>query len=148
MEMKKTILSKVGELSGKLVSTIATSFNVDQEKIAGAFKFDMTEEEIARLMQTMTAKSVEKNADTNLLSLGYQEIDKPTSISFYFKDFEAKERFLDFLDGYNDKMEKEDDEKVIKYTDLTGILMSSVKTIVDSVSYVLIAFVSISTDLP
>ena len=41
-------------------------------------------------------------------------------------------------------MEKEDDEKVIKYTDLTGILMSSVKTIVDSVSYVLIAFVSIS----
>ena len=142
--MQKTILSKVGELSGKLVSTIATSFNVDQEKIAGAFKFDMTEEEIARLMQTMTASSVEKNADTNLLSLGYQEIDKPTSISFYFKDFEAKERFLDFLDGYNDKMEKEDDEKVIKYTDLTGILMSSVKTIVDSVSYVLIAFVSIS----
>ena len=142
--MQKTILSKVGELSGKLVSTIATSFNVDQEKIAGAFKFDMTEEEIARLMQTMTAKSVEKNADTNLLSLGYQEIDKPTSISFYFKDFEAKERFLDFLDGYNDKMEKEDDEKVIKYTDITGILMSSVKTIVDSVSYVLIAFVSIS----
>ena len=142
--MQKTILSKVGELSGKLVSTIATSFNVDQEKIAGAFKFDMTEEEIARLMQTMTASSVEKNADTNLLSLGYQEIDKPTSISFYFKDFEAKERFLDFLDGYNDKMEKEDDEKVIKYTDWTGILMSSVKTIVDSVSYVLIAFVSIS----
>lgn len=142
--MQKTILSKVGELSGKLVSTIATSFNVDQEKIAGAFKFDMTEEEIARLMQTMTAKSVEKNADTNLLSLGYQEINKPTSISFYFKDFESKERFLDFLEGYNDKMEKENDEKVIKYTDITGILMSSVKTIVDSVSYVLIAFVSIS----
>lgn len=142
--MQKTILSKVGELSGKLVSTVATSFNVDQEKIAGAFKFDMTEEEIARLMQTMTASSVEKNADTNLLSLGYQEIDKPTSMSFYFRDFESKERFLDFLDGYNDKMEKEDDEKVIKYTDLTGILMSSVKTIVDSVSYVLIAFVSIS----
>ena len=41
-------------------------------------------------------------------------------------------------------MENEDDEKVINYTDITGILMSSVKTIVDSVSYVLIAFVSIS----
>ena len=142
--MQKTILSKVGELSGKLVSTVATSFNVDQEKIAGAFKFDMTEEELTRLMQTMTASSVEKNADTNLLSLGYQEIDEPTSISFYFKDFESKERFIDFIEKYNDKMEKEDDEKVIKYTDITGILMSSVKTIVDSVSYVLIAFVSIS----
>lgn len=142
--MQKTILSKVGELSGKLVSTVATSFNVDQEKLAGAFKFDMTEEELTRLMQTMTARSVEKNADTNLLSLGFQEIDEPTSISFYFKDFESKERFIDFIEKYNDKMEKEDDEKVIKYTDLTGILMSSVKTIVDSVSYVLIAFVSIS----
>ena len=142
--MQKTILSKVGELSGKLVSTVATSFNVDQEKIAGAFKFDMTEEELTRLMQTMTASSVEKNAGTNLLSLGYQDMNEPTSISFYFKDFASKELFLDFLEDYNDKMEKEDDEKVIKYTDITGILMSSVKTIVDSVSYVLIAFVSIS----
>ena len=142
--MQKTILSKVGELSGKLVSTIATSFNVDQEKIAGAFKFDMTEKELTRLMQTMSASSVEKNADTNLLSLGYQDMDEPTSISFYFKDFESKESFLDFLEDYNDRMEKENDEKVIKYTDITGILMSSVKTIVDSVSYVLIAFVSIS----
>lgn len=142
--MQKTILSKVGELSGKLVSTMATSFHVDQEKIAGAFKFEMTEEELTRLMQSMSAASVEKNADTNLLSLGYQKLDEPTTISFYFKDFESKELFLDFLDDYNKKVEKEDDEKVIKYTDLTGILMSSVKTIVDSVSYVLIAFVSIS----
>ena len=44
----------------------------------------------------------------------------------------------------NEDMEEIDEEKVIKYTDLTGILMSSVKTIVDSVSYVLIAFVAIS----
>lgn len=142
--MQKTILSKVGELSGKLVSTVASSFNVDQEKIAGAFKFEMSEEELTRIMQTMSASSVEQNAETNLLSLGYQEIDDPTSISFYFKDFESKELFIDFLENYNEKMEKEDDEKVIKYTDITGILMSSVKTIVDSVSYVLIAFVSIS----
>ncbi len=142
--MQKTILSKVGELSGKLVSTMATSFNVDQEKIAGAFKFELTEEELTRLMQSMSASGTEKNAETNLLSLGYQKLDEPTSISFYFKDFESKELFLDFLEEYNDKVEKEDDEKVIKYTDLTGILMSSVKTIVDSVSYVLIAFVSIS----
>ncbi len=142
--MQKTILTKVGELTGKLMSTIASSFNVDQDKIAAAFKFDMNEEELARLMQTMSSRSVEKNANTNLISLGYQDIDNPTNISFYFVDFESKELFIDFLEEYNEKMEKEDDEKVIKYTDLTGILMSSVKTIVDSVSYVLIAFVSIS----
>lgn len=142
--MQKTILTKVGELSSGLISTMAGSFHVDESKIAGAFHFDLSEEELMRLMETMSANSVEKNANTNLLSLGYQDLNEPTSISFYFHDFEAKELFLDFLDEYNDKMEKEDDEKVIKYTDLTGILMSSVKTIVDSVSYVLIAFVSIS----
>ena len=142
--MQKTILTKVGELSGQLVSKVAGSFNVDQNKIASAFKFDLSEDEVARLMQTMTASSVEKNADVNLISLGYQDINKPTNISFYFIDFDSKEQFVDFLDSYNDKMEKENDEKVIKYTDITGILMSSVKTIVDSVSYVLIAFVSIS----
>ena len=73
-----------------------------------------------------------------------KKIDEPTAISFYFKDFDSKELFLDFLEEYNEKMENEDEEKVINYTDLTGLLMSSVKTIVDSVSYVLIAFVSIS----
>ena len=143
-DMQKTILTKVGELTGKLMGSMASAFNVDESKIAGAFQFDLSEDELVRLFETMSASGVEKNADTNLTSLGYQNLDEPTSISFYFEDFEAKEVFLDFLDDYNEKMEKEDEDKVIKYTDLTGILMSSVKTIVDSVSYVLIAFVSIS----
>jgi len=141
--MQKTILTSVGELSGKLMSTMASAFNVDENKIAKAFKFDLDEDEVKRLFQAMT-NTTTKSADTNLISLGYQNIDEPTAISFYFKDFESKENFIAFLDAYNDKMEKEDDEKVIKYTDITGILMSSVKVIVDSVSYVLIAFVSIS----
>ena len=141
--MQKIILTKVGELTGKLMETMASAFNVDEEKIAAAFKFDMSEEEIRRLFETMSSTAVE-NADTNLLSLGYQDLEEPTSISFYFKDFDSKEMFKDFIKQYNEKMEKEDEDKVINYTDLTGILMSSVKTIVDSVSYVLIAFVSIS----
>lgn len=85
-----------------------------------------------------------ESVDSNLISLGYQEIDKPSSIAFYFKDFDSKDLFIDFLEQYNEKMEAENDEKVIKYTDITGTLMSSVSVIVDSVTYVLIAFVSIS----
>lgn len=143
--MQVKIMTNVGGMTGGLMESLAGAFNVDQEKFAAAFKFDLSEEEVARLMQTMmSAGSVEKNADTNLISLGYQNLDEPSAISFYFKDFEAKELFVDFLADYNEKMEAEDEEKVVKYTDLTGILMSSVKTIVDSVSYVLIAFVSIS----
>ena len=57
----------------------------------------------------------------------------------------AWNELLEFIDEYNEPAEaKKEDDKVIRYTDLTGILMSSVKTIVNSVTYVLIAFVSIS----
>ena len=142
--MQKTILTKVGELTGKLMETLASSFNIDTSKFAEAFRFTMNEDEIRRLMQSMSTTTAVHNADTNLLSLGYQNLDKPTSIRFYFKNFDSKELFLDFIDNYNYKMSQEDEEKVIKYTDITGLLMSSVKTIIDSVSYVLIAFVSIS----
>lgn len=142
--MQKTILTKVGELTGELMGSMASAFNVDQDAIAGAFNFDLSEEELTRLMEAMTSGSVEKNADNNLLTLGYQSLDEPTSISFYFMDFDSKESFVNFLKDYNEKMEAVDEDKVINYTDITGILMSSVSTIVDSVTYVLIAFVSIS----
>ena len=142
--MQKTILTKVGELTGKLMQTMSSAFKVDQNKIASAFKFNLGEDELKRLFETMSNSSAVQTAETNLITLGYQDSNEPTSISFYFKNFDSKEAFIDFLDDYNNKMEEEDEEKVIKYTDITGILMSSVKVIVDSVSYVLIAFVSIS----
>ena len=142
--MQKTILTKVGELSGELAKTMASGFNVDQSKIAGAFKFNLNEEELSRLMSAMSANSEEKTAASNLISLGYQNLDEPTAIAFYFENFDSKELFTAYLEDYNKKMEKENSDKVIQWTDLTGILMSSVKTIVDSVTYVLIAFVSIS----
>lgn len=142
--MQMNVMTKVGELVGELMGMLSTAFNIDVDKIAGAFQFDLDEKELVRLMSTMNSSGVEKNADTNLMNLGYQDLQAPTSISFYFKDFESKEYFLDFLDEYNVEWEQKNEDKVIKYTDLTGLLMSSVKTIVDSVSYVLIAFVSIS----
>lgn len=142
--MQKEILSKVGELTGRLIKEMASAMNVDQSKIASAFKINLTEDEIKRLVETMYTSTAAKSAIANLTTLGYQEIEEPSSISLYFNDFDSKERFKNFLDDYNDKMQNEDEEKVIKYTDITGVLMSSVKVIVDSVSYVLIAFVSIS----
>ena len=87
----------------------------------------------------------EANAKTNLISLGYQNKEEPTFISFYFNCFDGKEHFIDFINKYNEKQETDGNEdKVINYTDTTGILMSSVKTIVNAVTYVLIAFISIS----
>ncbi len=142
--MKKTILTKVGELTTNLTNSFASAFNVDPSKITGAFQLKMTEEEITRIVSAMMSGE-KATAKTNLISLGYQNIDEPTFISFYFNSFDGKERFMDFIDSYNEKMENEGaEDKVIHYTDTTGILMESVKTIVNAVTYVLIAFISIS----
>ena len=142
--MKKTVLTKVGELTGKLTSSFATAFNVDQNKISSAFKMKVTEDEITRIVTAMLSKT-EKNAKTNLISFGYQEKEEPTYIAFYFNSFDGKEHFINFIESYNEKVkEAGEEDKEINYTDTTGILMGSVKTIVNAVTYVLIAFISIS----
>ena len=138
--MKKTVLTKIGELTANLTNSFATAFNVDEEKIASAFTLNFTEDELSRVVNAMM-NPTEKNQKSNLISLGYQDKDEPTYISFYFNSFDGKEHFLSFIDDYNKNV---DSEQEIKYSDTTGILMSSVKTIVNAVSYVLIAFVSIS----
>ena len=142
--MKKTVLTKVGELTGNLTSSFATAFNVDPNKISSAFKMKVTEDEITRIVTAMLSKT-EKNAKTNLINFGYQEKEEPTYIAFYFNSFDGKEHFIDFIESYNEKVKAAGEEdKEINYTDTTGILMGSVKTIVNAVTYVLIAFISIS----
>ena len=143
--MKKTILTKVGELTGNLTNSFASAFNVDQDKIASSFKMKMTEEEITRIISAMISDSKESNAKTNLNNFGYQDKEEPTYISFYFKSFDGKEHFKSFIDTYNEKVKAiGEEDKEINYTDTTGILMGSVKIIVNAVTYVLIAFISIS----
>ena len=142
--MQKNILTEVGNLTGNLVSKFSNAFNVDSSKIAGAFKFNLDEDELKRLMSSMMTKE-ESSYSNNLINLGYQDLEEPTMISFYFNSFDSKENFIKYLDKYNEKMKSSNKEdKEIKYTDTTGILMSSVKKVVNTVSYVLIAFVSIS----
>ena len=139
-KVKKEVLTKVGNLTAEISKRFASSFNIDQDKIASAFSLNFSENELARVVSAMMNKT-ETNQKTNLITLGYQDFDEPTYISFYFRSFDGKEHFLNFIDDYN-KSVKED--KKINFSDTTGILMSSVKTIVNAVSYVLIAFVSIS----
>ena len=79
--------------------------------------------------------------EDNLSLLGVSDLDVPTSISIYPKDFEAKEKISDLIEKYN---KKNGEEKRITYTDYIGLMLSSVTTIINAISYVLIAFVSIS----
>ncbi len=143
--MKKDVMTKVGELMKKLMTSLATSFKVDEKKMASAFKIKLDEDQIIRLMSSMNSSTEANTAKANLISLGYQDIDSPTFLQVYFASFDGKEHFLDFMESYNKKMKEEgNDDKSINFTDSAGILMGSVKTIVNAVSYVLIAFVSVS----
>ena len=142
--MKAEILTKVGNLTAYLTSTFASAFHVDTDALIGAFSLNFTEDELARVVSAMFNET-EATYNTNLALLGYQALDDPKEIAFYFTSFDGKTHFLEFLDRYNELMtEYGQDDKVVEYSDTTGVLMSSVKVIVDAVSYVLIAFVSIS----
>jgi putative ABC transport system permease protein len=79
--------------------------------------------------------------DGNLKKLGWVDTENPSYINIYPKDFEAKERINELIAEYNAVQSK---ENKIVYTDTISILLSSVTTILDAISYVLIAFVSIS----
>ena len=80
-----------------------------------------------------------------LNQIGIIDLDKPTTINIYPKDFDSKEEIVNIINNYNEKMQEEGyDENVINYSDLVGVMMSGVSTIIDVISYVLMAFVSIS----
>jgi len=83
--------------------------------------------------------------DSNMKKFGWADYAKPASIDIYPKDFESKQSVIDILDNYNEAMNAAGEEdKVVSYTDIVGALMSSVTTIVNMISYVLMAFVAIS----
>ena len=77
----------------------------------------------------------------NLKKLGYVDLDTPSKINIYVSTFENKDAISDAIERYNDAA-SEDDQ--ISYTDVVALLMSSITTIIDVISYVLIAFVAIS----
>lgn len=143
--VRTNLVNKLSGFGSMLMGYFGSAFHVDEEMLESAFEFNMDEEQILRLMNLMSGTQQERTATSNLRNLGYADPDEPIMISIYFKDFAAKEHFLEFLDGYNDDMEAtEQEDQVISYTDLTGIMISSMRTIIDSVSYVLIAFVAVS----
>lgn len=126
-----------------LAKNIPAAMSINPNAFAEAFQLNMDEEELQALMMTLMSAE-ETTYDNNMVKLGYAEEDTPYTINIYPKDFQTKQNVIDILDNYNKKMEKEDEDKVIVYTDLVGTLMSSLNRIVDLISYVLIAFVAIS----
>lgn len=137
--IQKEVASSMQQLSGSL----AHAFHFDTNAFSSAIQMNMSEEELSELMMSMMSKEV-YTYETNLTKLGYADFESPSMINIYPKDFESKEKVIQILDDYNQRMEQEDEDKVITYTDFVGTLMSSVTDIINVISYVLVAFVAIS----
>ena len=104
----------------------------------------LSSEEIAKMMETYSA-SKDASYEKNLQKLGAVDIDTPTSISIYPKDFESKDKISSAIEEYNQKQRDDGkEENTISYTDIVGTMMKSVSQIINTISYVLIAFVAIS----
>ena len=102
----------------------------------------MTNEQIAeRFNSAIKAKNSSATYEGNLSLMGVSDLKRPSVINIYPKDFEAKETVAELIDDYNSAAAE--NEK-ITYTDYIGLMLSSVTTIINAISYILIAFVSIS----
>ena len=125
-------------------ANLASAMRVDAGAFARAIHFNMDAEDLSSLMMSY-AKASKLTYDNNLTTLGYADEADPISVKIFPRDFEAKERVLDHIDAYNKQVKAAGhDERVISYTDYMGIIMGSVTDIVNTISLVLIAFVSIS----
>ena len=125
-------------------ANLASAMRVDASAFARAIHFNMDAEDLSSLMMSY-AKASKLTYDNNLTTLGYADEADPISVKIFPRDFEAKERVLDHIDAYNKQVKAAGhDDRVISYTDYMGIIMGSVTDIVNTISLVLIAFVSIS----
>lgn len=134
----------MGGLSSQIASGMQNAFHVDASAFASAIQFNMDADDLTSLM-TNYANASRLTYDNNLATLGYADEEDPQSVKIYPVDFEAKERVLSHIDAYNDDAKAAgDDDRAISYTDYMGVMMGSVTDIVNMISLVLIAFVSIS----
>lgn len=100
----------------------------------------MSQEELMNYMNTYN-ENIKATYDSNLTKLGVVDYSNPTKISLYASSFDGKEKLSDLITSYNKKQTK---SNVITYNDFIGTMLSSVTSVVNIISYVLIAFVSVS----
>ena len=136
--------NKVPTLEEILAQVPADMLSQSQQTISDMQATGMSDEDIAKaLSKLIPAENYSKATyEGNLILMGVSDLDKPSSINLYPIDFEAKDKIADIIEQYNRQQENEDDQLV--YTDMVGLMMSSITTIINAISYILIAFVGIS----
>ena len=143
-QMSQNIQSQMQQSFSQLGSQMESALKIDATAFQKAIQFNMSEDDLTDLMKSAMLSST-ATYDSNLQTLGYADLDAPSQIKIYPQDFDHKASVVAKLDAYNDNMRSQGaDDKVIQYTDVVGTLMTSVTEIINMISNMLVAFVSIS----
>ncbi len=140
---EKIVFNNMQELQGFILS-----LPQDKQMEAGAMLSQLQQSGMgeAAILSTFASglsnMQSDSTLDGRLAQMGYADPDSPSGIALYSKDFESKDAIKEIIEDYNESVEKETDQ--ITYTDYIGLMMSSVTTIINAISYILIAFVAIS----
>ena len=142
--LQANLQKSMGNAMTSLMGNMQDIFSIDPDAFAKAIQVNMSEDDLQELMTSlMTTGTV--SYESNLNKMGYADENDPQTISIYPIDFDSKQVVDQIIEDYNDDMKNSgQDDKVISYTDMVGVMMSSVTSIVNMISYVLIAFVAIS----
>ncbi|MCD7982192.1 MAG: ATP-binding cassette domain-containing protein [Clostridiales bacterium] len=143
-QLTEQITAYMEDLMSDMSDSILDSMSIDADSIMETISTNMDADSLLELMTSMST-AASSSYESNLADLGYVDFDSPSEIDIYPKDFESKDKVVEILDDYNAQVLADgEEEKQITYTDLVGTMMSTVTTIINLVSYVLIAFVSVS----
>ena len=143
-QMSQNIQSQMQQSFSQLGSQMESALKIDATALQKAIQFNMSEDDLTDLMKSAMLSST-ATYDSNLQTLGYADLDAPSQIKIYPQGFDHKASVVAKLDAYNDNMRSQGaDDKVIQYTDVVGTLMTSVTEIINMISNMLVAFVSIS----
>ena len=156
-QISTNLQSQMTERFSSLGSQMESALKIDADAFRNAIRFNMTEDDLEGtedtyqvsddLAELMKSKMMSTSAtyESNLQAFGYASEDDPSQINIYPLDFEQKAKVLNVLDSYNAAMREQGaEDKVIQYTDVVGTLMTSVTRIINMISNMLVAFVSIS----
>jgi putative ABC transport system permease protein len=141
-ELIRTLMTERVKTEFAQAATMRLKGMTDEE-LAGELELMMpvlSDAQAAMLYETALEFS-DTTLEDNLKAIGSVDKDVPSSVSIYTSTFAGKDKIKEMLNKYNDSVEE---YSVINYTDAVGILMSSITTIINSISFVLIAFVAIS----
>lgn len=129
------------------INDFVKTLSVEEQQQFQQLSTTMSEEEIIATFgeQIRLAAGKEASYDNNIAQLGIVNLDQPSTINLYPINFEAKDAIAEIIEDYNTaQKDAGHEEMTINYTDLVGLMMSSITTIIDMISYVLIGFVAIS----